>query len=334
MAAWTKEELDYLHGNLEKTNQEIADHLERTVSSVREKKSELGLKKKMENVIGKRFGSLVILELYSLGKEGKQNNTYAKCVCDCDNHHRAQLSEIKRGNVKTCGCIFPTKVGDKFHRLTILKKYIKFEGGQNKTYLECECECGNIVNARLTAVKTGTTKSCGCWKKEQASIRLTEQNYKHGLGDMKHRLYRVWHAMKNRCNNENVPHYNIYGGRGIKVCEEWYNYECFYKWAMENGYQDKLSIDRINPDGHYEPSNCRWATSKEQAMNTRAANRITRTTLTAFGETKGLREWIEDERCVISSVTTLCYRLGSGWSPEKAITKPSERAKDKKKGVT
>lgn len=83
------------------------------------------------------------------------------------------------------------------------------------------------------------------------------------------RLYRIWSSMKRRCNNPHSDKYTYYGGRGISVCEEWNSFEEFYRWSVENGYNDTLSIDRIDPDGNYEPSNCRWATLKEQMNNKR-----------------------------------------------------------------
>ena len=139
------------------------------------------------------------------------------------------------------------------------------------------------------------------------------------------RLYRIWAAMKTRCSNSKQPSYKDYGGRGIKVCDEWWNsFVCFMEWATENGYTEELTLDRIDVDGGYSPKNCKWSTRHEQAMNRR--NTIYET-LTAFGETKTLREWSEDKRCVVGS-TTLAYRNGAGWEPERAITQASERRGD------
>lgn len=111
---------------------------------------------------------------------------------------------------------------------------------------------------------------------------------KHGL--TKTRLYRIWADMKKRCSSTHYAHYDRYGGRGISVCDEWENdFTAFYKWSIENGYGDSLSIDRINVDGNYEPSNCRWVTSKEQHRNTSKT-----IWLEHNGEIKPLVQWCEE----------------------------------------
>ena len=86
----------------------------------------------------------------------------------------------------------------------------------------------------------------------------------HGFTKSQPRLYRIWRSMKRRCLNPNDTHYNLYGGKGIKICDEWYNPVNFITWALNNGYADNLSIDRLDANGNYEPQNCRWATSIEQ----------------------------------------------------------------------
>ena len=219
-------------------------------------------------------------------------------------------------------------VGDTSFYLTILELYKVFEHGQNKTYARCICKCGKEVKCKLTVIKNGMQKSCGCWKAEQASKRTTKRNYKHGLADLKsNRLYRIWSAMKTRCYNANSKSYHIYGGRGISICKQWLeSYVSFHDWSMSNGYNDNLSIDRIDTNGNYEPSNCRWATRKQQSENTRPVKRSGDRMITAFGIAKTIKEWLSDKRCVVGKAT-LCYRLGSGWPPEDAISKPSERAK-------
>jgi hypothetical protein len=217
------------------------------------------------------------------------------------------------------------KVGDRFFRLVILEKYSKYEHSQNKTYVLCQCDCGNKTHQKLSSLKGGRIKSCGCLKAEKAAERCGKLSFKNGRSNHHYRLYRIWNGMRSRCKYSSMKQFKDYGGRGIRVCDEWDNFETFESWALSHGYAEGLSIDRIDPDGNYEPSNCRWATAKEQAQNTRAARRIDRVHITAFGETKSIRDWIKDERCVVKGVNALSYRLGSGWPPEIAITKPSER---------
>ena len=132
------------------------------------------------------------------------------------------------------------------------------------------------------------------------------------------RLYRIYNKMKLRCYSKTNNAYKHYGGRGITVCQEWLDdFMNFYNWAMENGYSDNLSIDRINNNGNYEPGNCRWATAKEQANNTRAT-----IFLTYKGETKPASEWAT---IIGISQDTITARKRSGLSDEECLTKTIKR---------
>ena len=141
--------------------------------------------------------------------------------------------------------------GQCFGRLTVLE-FVPTE--DKRTYWRCRCDCGNICIVWGANLKKGATKSCGC-------------NYKkHGL--TYRRIYTIWASMKQRCLNPNNTHYKIYGGRGIGVCDEWKNdVAAFEKWALINGYDDNLTLDRIDVNGNYEPSNCRWISLREQQRN-------------------------------------------------------------------
>lgn len=183
----------------------------------------------------------------------------------------------------------------------------------------CKCDCGNVTKPiRSGDLRFGKVQSCGCLHKRQ----LSDMVKKHGL---KHtRLYSIWQNMKNRCRNANVPCYATYGGRGISVCDEWKdNFQAFYDWAMESGYSDDLTIDRIDVNGNYCPENCRWMTQKDQSNNLRK-NVI----VEIESEKHTLSEWSR-----ISGVryTTLYQRYLRGWTGLRLLQK-ADTASTKNKG--
>ena len=151
--------------------------------------------------------------------------------------------------------------GQKFGRLTVLGRVWRLNA--TKVYWLCQCDCGKLHVVRGVELTKGVIQSCGCLARELSAKRLT----KHGMYGS--RIYVIWDAMKQRCQNPNHIHFDNYGGRGIVVCDEWLQFEPFCEWAMNNGYSDELTIDRINPYGIYEPTNCRWLTLAEQAKNKR-----------------------------------------------------------------
>ena len=158
------------------------------------------------------------------------------------------------------------KEGERYGRLTIIRE-VEPAGSIHKRVRRflCRCDCGNETICRLPNLKSGTTKSCGCYRKFVSSNRRDCHHLQNT------RIYRIWCGMKRRCYNKHNEHFDRYGGRGIIVCDEWKtDFMNFYDWAMSNGYDDKLSIDRINNEGNYEPSNCRWANQKQQIVNSTA----------------------------------------------------------------
>lgn len=147
-------------------------------------------------------------------------------------------------------------IGKHFGQLTVVAR--KPNNKWKEAMWECVCDCGGTTITTGKHLRSGHTTSCGCLR--MASIT------KHGLYG--NRLYTIHHNMKQRCYDKNNKDYHRYGGRGVVMCDEWKNdFMSFYKWAIENGYRDDLTIDRVNNDGIYEPSNCKWVTMKEQAQN-------------------------------------------------------------------
>jgi len=185
-------------------------------------------------------------------------------------------------------------------------------------YWKFKCDCGNECIKKASGVARGHIKSCGCLKE----ITSYKNSYKHGKSKTK--IYHIWQAFKDRCYNQNNKHYMNYGGRGIKVCEEWKNdFNAFHDWAMANGYKDGLTIDRINNDGNYEPSNCRWASVKEQQNNRRCTVFITYN-----GIMKPLQEWADE---LGISRDTLMKRKRNGWCEKDIIEKPINKKCSTKK---
>lgn len=174
-------------------------------------------------------------------------------------------------------------------------------GKNNRSLWNCICHCGNEFVAVGSEIKRGRLKSCGCL------LRRINGLYKS-------RLYRIHHMMMCRCYTESATNYEYYGGKGIKVCKEWHDFMNFYNWAINNGYSEKLTLDRKDGNKDYEPSNCRWATRKEQSNN------ISSNIIFEFnGRKMTMAEW---SRELSINRNTLDKRIRNGWGIEKAFTEP------------
>lgn len=176
-------------------------------------------------------------------------------------------------------------VGSKINMLEVKGFYRNTEKGRVKVYYNCICECGNEVDIQRNKLITGHTRSCGCFRKKEISKRFK----KHGMRET--RFYQIWANMKARILNKRSTSFLDYGGRGIGISEDWLEFEGFKKdmyssyleHSREYGEAD-TSIDRIDPDGNYEKSNCRWATKEIQNSNTRNHKRVIEATNIETGE--------------------------------------------------
>lgn len=199
-------------------------------------------------------------------------------------------------------------VGKKFGKLTVLELHHKeqlylSDGIKNgfKYFYLCQCDCGNQIVVASNHFKYGHTNSCGC---------ITN---KHNLSES--RIFKLYSGIKQRCYNPKCPNFKNYGKRNITICDEWlHNFIAFYDWAIANGYNDTLTIDRIDVNGNYCPDNCRWVNMKTQ-QNNRTNNHL----LTYNGVTHTINEWSE---ILGINRQTIKSRLHYGWSVEKTLTTP------------
>lgn len=229
------------------------------------------------DLTNQRFGRLVALERdFSFPMRG----TAWVCQCDCGTRKTIRSSTLRNGHSLSCGCL-PKEInskrrtidhtGERYGRLVVLSRDENHvtAGGNKKVRWLCRCDCGNTITVSANDLTSGHTASCGCLYRDSR----TECNKTDGRRS--DRLYGVYSNMKSRCYNPKSTSYKYYGGRGIKIAQEWLDdYAAFRKWAYANGYDDaaphgECTIDRIDVDGNYEPSNCRWVNLSTQSKNRR-----------------------------------------------------------------
>lgn len=208
--------------------------------------------------------------------------------------------------------------GQRFGRLTVIERCGTSKEGQ-KLYL-CKCDCGGTKKVKTGALRSGHVNSCGCLQRECSSNKFKKLNTRHGGCGT--RLYSIWFDMRQRCSWDGAINWHLYGGRGIKVCDEWQaDFVPFRDWALANGYSDELTLDRIDVNGDYCPENCRWANLDEQNNNKRTCIYAT-----IGGVTKSVTQW-----CRETGVPrhTAYSRIRRGWKPELAVTEPQNTEKSK-----
>ncbi len=243
-----------------------------------------------KDLSGLRFGSYVVI-----GRG--QRTAYWICQCDCGVRKDVAGSSLKRGMSLSCGCNVvanrrvlredirfgirmpvesrsTTRIGQRSSLLTVIgKEFYARLGDEPERVVVCDCDCGETVAIRVLSIRSGQ-QSCGCHRRE-----VMREHQKLGVecrrthGQSGSLLYGTWARMISRCENPNLPQFELWGGRGISVCKEWReSFVEFREWALSVGYQEGLSLDRINTNRNYEPSNCQFLTRSEHARKTVAEN--------------------------------------------------------------
>ena len=221
--------------------------------------------------VGDKIHKLTILKVI----KGRTGYSY---VCKCDCGKEVTLNQYRftgKANAQSCGCIrhnIKNMKGQKFGRLLVLEFA---EVRRRNAHWKCLCDCGKEVIVAGSRLRNGTSKSCGCLTIEASKSR----GYSNAQGYSSTKLYTVWNGMKHRCEDPKSKSYRFYGQRGVSICDEWKNdFSAFRKWAYESGYVEDVfgvyTLDRIDPYGNYEPSNCRWISIAEQQRNKRKVVRI------------------------------------------------------------
>ena len=197
--------------------------------------------------------------------------------------------------------------GRRYGKWTVMQRVENSKNGQAMWL--CKCDCGTEKVVCGSNLRSGASRSCGCERNSYFSA-LYGVHYKEPK-----RLFSIWSNMKSRCTNPNNNSFQNYGARGIKICNEWlHDFVAFREWALQNGYSDNLTIERIDNEGNYEPTNCRWATAEEQSNNRR--NNVL---ISHNGETHTLNEW---SKIIGVKKSTIESRYSRGWSEDRILTEP------------
>lgn len=208
---------------------------------------------------------------------------------------------VRRRTKKGCDIMSNPKI-DMLGQRSGKLKVIKYNSSRNgQAYWLCKCDCGNEIVVRGSHLRTGNVKSCGCLRSDENKRRATHNKSRS-------RLYNIYYGMRKRCYTNTHKFYSDYGGRGIIICDEWLNkhhgFQSFCEWALNNGYDDTLTLERLNVDGNYCPENCTWVSRKRQANNRRNSLHIS-----FNGKTLTPSEW-ETECGIPAQIIRKRYRNG------------------------
>lgn len=245
---------------------------------------------KYVDLTGQKFGKLTAIE--PVGRNNRRNILW-RCMCDCGNEYVVSSHALSSGNTRSCGCYRSDcriayagdYVGKRYGRL-IVDSFSHMES--HKRIWKCLCDCGNVIYVSTNSLNSGGYRSCGCLHLEN----LEKIKYSRKLNDGRDTpegkiLHTKWISFRRRCNYPSDKSYPRYGGRGIYVCDEWqHSFAAFYTWAMENGYSEGLTLDRIDNDGPYSPDNCRWV-----GLDVQANNKSNNVFIECDGERHTIAQW-------------------------------------------
>lgn len=251
----------------------------------------ISLNKHTKNLTGKVFNRLKVISFagyFPHSSKSKKNEACWFAECSCDKTILVAGHSLVGGNTTSCGChkreqALIDMAGQKFGRLTVIREVDNSQYRSNAAMWECRCDCGNTIVVKGVSLRTGHTKSCGCYGID----KIREFATKHGESGT--RLYQTWADMKIRCNNPNHKSYSNYGGRGISYYSDWESFEEFRDYAIDNGYDDNLTIERIDVNVGYFPGNITFVPLGDQPSNRRNSIHITHN-----GVTKTLGQWASD----------------------------------------
>lgn len=278
----------------------------------------------LDRMIGVKSGKLTVIETYRERKGKNQKvNIMCKCRCECGNIVTIPSSAITKGHRVSCGCVqhfnFNKYKGQFYNGIEILDLL-----DEKRKIVLCKCKCGNIFSCKLAKLTESKNPIIGCSKCPNFIQYTCKTKYIRKYKTEYNRIKRIYKGIKNRCYRRNDKDYHLYGARGIIICDEWLGengFSNFEKWALTNGYNDKLTIDRIDTNKGYCPNNCRWVDFVVQANNRR----------------NNIRYLFNGQMLTISQIAglvhinkhTLRSRLRQGHDLKYALTTPIQRREDK-----